>query len=437
NLKSEVFLIIKSLLISDLNITKRSDIVAQRIIKGPVDDNSLNSTNHNFTELYNMKNVLQTQINDLVLDSGESNQEVVQARGGHQVLADRLNETEREIEDKKADKIALSQIAQSKRDKNVDIEMKDLSQGVREAMTGGSVAVVGEDSVGEINLKPNSVTADKIHKNAGIRFPYFSDDTFDLDYFWENKTVIASAEVKNNPFGVGCEVISFRGKTSDTTDRNRVWVTQLAVSYGSNGILGETKIRHVIGSESTNELIDKSDWLPVGITTNFNVKKYLSDGSYDLNTVIEEGNYYVNSEVENNPYELGGSLMVFRNKLNLEDKFTRIVQLFVVGAPNYSEKYLGKFAIRTFRYNEETGEISFESDWSDKRKEPLKILSISNSFGLNTTNYIHEIANSADVNIITGNLYISGGLLRDHYNNMSENNKVYRYDVKGSVDRDK
>src|SRR5699024_7075153 len=198
----------------------------QRIIKGPVDDNSLNSTNHNFTELYNMKNVLQTQINDLVLDSGESNQEVVQARGGHQVLADRLNETEREIEDKKADKIALSQIAQSKRDKNVDIEMKDLSQGVREAMTGGSVAVVGEDSVGKVNLKNKSVTTEKIHENARIKFPYFSDDTFNLDYLWENKTVIASAEVKNNPFGTGCEVIAFRGKTLDSTEANRDRVTQ-------------------------------------------------------------------------------------------------------------------------------------------------------------------------------------------------------------------
>ena len=71
--------------------------MAQKIIKGPVDDNSLNSTNHNFTELYNMKNVLQTQINDLVLDAGESNQEVAQARGGHQVLSDRLNETDSQL----------------------------------------------------------------------------------------------------------------------------------------------------------------------------------------------------------------------------------------------------------------------------------------------------------------------------------------------------
>src|SRR5699024_426485 len=35
-----------------LSIIKRSDIVAQKIIKNPMDDNRLNSTNHNFTELY-------------------------------------------------------------------------------------------------------------------------------------------------------------------------------------------------------------------------------------------------------------------------------------------------------------------------------------------------------------------------------------------------
>lgn len=39
-------------MILDLSIIKGVDIVAQKIIKGPVDDNSLNSTNHNFTELY-------------------------------------------------------------------------------------------------------------------------------------------------------------------------------------------------------------------------------------------------------------------------------------------------------------------------------------------------------------------------------------------------
>src|SRR5699024_3441899 len=52
SLKSGVFLIIKSLLILGLNIIKGVDIVARKEIKNPMDDNSLNNTNHNFTELY-------------------------------------------------------------------------------------------------------------------------------------------------------------------------------------------------------------------------------------------------------------------------------------------------------------------------------------------------------------------------------------------------
>src|SRR5699024_3985826 len=169
----------------------------------PITDKTLNALNHNLIELYNMRNVLQTQINDLVLDAGKSDQEVAQARGGHKVLADRLNETEQKIEDKhietmsqlekteqslddkKADKGALSQIAQSKRDKYVEIEMKDLSQGVKEAMTGDSVAVVGEDAVGNVNLKENAVTRDKMVKNYAVNYPYLSDDSFDLDYVWD------------------------------------------------------------------------------------------------------------------------------------------------------------------------------------------------------------------------------------------------------------
>src|SRR5699024_6204377 len=57
---------------------------------------------------------------------------------------------------------------------------------------------------------------------------------------------------------------------------------------------------------------------------------------------------------------------------------------------------------------------------------------ISNSFGLNTTEYIHQIANSADVNIVNSNLYISGGLLSEHYDNLANNSKVYRLVTKGN-----
>lgn len=43
----------------------------------------------------------------------------------------------------------------------LSIRMSDLSQEVKEALTGGAVAVVGENAVGTENIKDNSVTAEK------------------------------------------------------------------------------------------------------------------------------------------------------------------------------------------------------------------------------------------------------------------------------------
>ncbi len=429
-------------------------------IKGPVTDSTLNALNHNLIELYNMRNVLQTQINDLVLDAGKSDQEVAQARGGHKVLADRLNETEQKIEDKyietmsqlekteqslddkKADKGALSQIAQSKRDKDVDIEMKDLSQGVKEAISGGSVAVVGEYAVGNINLKDNAVEGRNIHKYAGMQFPYYSDDSFDLDYFLEDKTVIVSGDVKNNPFGTGCQVKNIPSKTGD--DNNNLWITQIAVVYGSGTEyeFGEGKYRHIRVNEDDKTIIKKGKWIPLGVDKitfnmmdkNFAVAGYLSDETYDLNELIDQGNYMINKEVKNNPYGLGVAVLVDRFKTDQNSGLVTVVQMAVCYSGDFNRKYLGRMAVRILRVREDTKEIDIVSDWSDKRVEPLKILFISNSFGLNTTNYIHEIANSADMNIVTGNLYISGGYLEEHYDNLTNNIKAYRYDIKGNVD---
>lgn len=66
-------------------------------IRGPLTENELNKTNYNFQILWGMRNVLQTQINDLVLQEGNSPLEVRQARGGERVLNDRLNKFDSEL----------------------------------------------------------------------------------------------------------------------------------------------------------------------------------------------------------------------------------------------------------------------------------------------------------------------------------------------------
>lgn len=61
--------------------------MARKDIHNALDIQNKNNHNDNFEELYRLKEV----ISDLVLESGESNAEVVQARGGKKVLADRLD----------------------------------------------------------------------------------------------------------------------------------------------------------------------------------------------------------------------------------------------------------------------------------------------------------------------------------------------------------
>src|SRR5699024_11647503 len=98
--------------------------MARRVIDTFWDRKTRNDINDNFKELYDDNKKTNDTIDTLVLESGKSDLEVVQARGGKRVLNDRLNDIE-----------------QSKRDKNQEIQMSDLSQEVKEGMTGGSVAV--------------------------------------------------------------------------------------------------------------------------------------------------------------------------------------------------------------------------------------------------------------------------------------------------------
>ena len=137
--------------------------MARKEIGSIFDRNNRNNMNDNFEYLFNNSGRMIKQLNDLMLESGQSDTEVVHARGGKTVLNDRFVDIESELletkknkadrtevnqlADDKADKGSVAQVAISKRDKDVDIEMKDLAQEVKEVMTGGSVAVVGKDSV--------------------------------------------------------------------------------------------------------------------------------------------------------------------------------------------------------------------------------------------------------------------------------------------------
>ena len=81
--------------------------------------------------------------------NGNANMEVSEARGNFDTLKKRLDSNDSKIE--------------KKRDKNVYIKMADLDQEVKEAMTGGSVAVVGKDSVNDSSVQNRTLSPTKMN----------------------------------------------------------------------------------------------------------------------------------------------------------------------------------------------------------------------------------------------------------------------------------
>lgn len=91
---------------------------------------------------------LREDYDNQVINAGNSNAEIVDARGGQTKLKDRLDNFDEQLEHNTNE---LSK----KLDKTGIVTMGNMGQDVKEAMTGGSVAVVGVKGVGVINLDRN------------------------------------------------------------------------------------------------------------------------------------------------------------------------------------------------------------------------------------------------------------------------------------------
>lgn len=70
----------------------------RHVIEGPINDEMLNKENHNFKVLFDDRASLQKQLDDLIIEDGLSNAEVVQARDGEPLLKDRLNKVDQQID---------------------------------------------------------------------------------------------------------------------------------------------------------------------------------------------------------------------------------------------------------------------------------------------------------------------------------------------------
>ena len=83
---------------------------------------------------------------------GNSLAEVTLAKDGLSTLDARIRRDVNNLENKKADKSEVTTQLAQKANKTHVWSMGNMGQDVKEAMTGGSVAVVGEGAIGRVNL---------------------------------------------------------------------------------------------------------------------------------------------------------------------------------------------------------------------------------------------------------------------------------------------
>ena len=91
---------------------------------------------------------------DASVDNDNANMEVKLARGSHTTLNDRLNESE-----KNQDNLSSQLDTCAKKDEI--FSMANMGQDIKEAMTNGSVAVVGNNMILKENIVPNQINYDK------------------------------------------------------------------------------------------------------------------------------------------------------------------------------------------------------------------------------------------------------------------------------------
>ena len=402
--------------------------MARKEIGSIFDRNNRNNMNDNFEYLFNKSGRIIKQLNDLVLESGQSDTEVVHARGGKTVLNDRFVDIENELletkknkadrtevnqlADDKADKGSVAQVAISKRDKDVDIEMKDLAQEVKEAMTGGSVAVVGENAVGNVNLKENAVTREKMDKNFMVNAPWLNQTTDDLDYVWNEGNYLITKDVKNNPINNNAFLVVERTKTTATN--NQVTVKQ-TVSTAFRDAETEEYVRVIRYNEDTGEITWSNNWhkkLLDKVTRDdldrlYNVAfPWLDKETDDLDFVWETGSYMVNSNVKNNPVENIGILEVIESKTSRNGRLSWIKQ--EVTLSNVNSDPIIKTRIMQVDVN--TNTIEWKKDWKTLRTSGESNQSDSNSYenmkwvalGTSMTargEYTNHVADVLDLNL--------------------------------------
>lgn len=219
------------------------------------------------------------------------------------------NENIENLDSTKADKTALAQTNASmaknlatKVDKggNEQITMPMLSQEVKVAMTGGSVAVVGPGGVNTTNVANGAITSPKLANSFNYRTFLASGallDVLDVNGFY----LYSATSISDSPFSSGAGILE-NIKTDDYIIQN---VTEFAtgIKYFRTVRQSVSRVTEWVSSEIKNSSISRSK-----LSSDFDSKGNFQD--VDLNSLIDSGTYLLIGNTSNGPVGFNGSLLL-------------------------------------------------------------------------------------------------------------------------------
>lgn len=243
--------------------------------------------------------------------NGNTDMEVSMARGIFDTLTDRFSSI---------DNLLLSnanQIMSKIDNKNEVIQISHLSQNVKEAMTGGSVAVVGTDAVNTANIVNNSVTNSKLYDEyANLGLLPNGTDYDKLSREGKYLVIDGTNTYLNFPQNlVGkTKLLEIKVVTAGTSGSNK-FITQIARDFNNPK---DAYVRTV--QLSAGVVISKKEWTSVLQINNANIDSYLLSGGIlqngsDLNLIFKEVRYLlIGDNYSNVPENLRGKTLLFTSE---------------------------------------------------------------------------------------------------------------------------
>lgn len=183
---------------------------------------------------------------------------------------------------------------------NEQITMPMLSQEVKVAMTGGSVAVVGPSGVNTTNVANGAITSPKLSNSFNYRTFLASGallDVLDVNGFY----LYSATSISDSPFSSGAGILE-NIKTDDYIIQN---VTEFAtgIKYFRTVRQSVSRVTEWVSSEIKNSSISRSK-----LSSDFDSKGNFQD--VDLNSLIDSGTYLLIGNTSNGPVGFNGSLLL-------------------------------------------------------------------------------------------------------------------------------